>query len=255
MRTIFVGDIHGCLEEFNELLSRVAFRQGEDRLVLVGDLMDRGPDPVGVVHRARDLDAVCVLGNHDEKHLRWHRHEAKKRMRPGYKNPMRPFDERRLAETEALGRDGIAWLSERPIFAQIGSWVAVHAGFEPGLPFNEQRDEKMMRVRYVDGNGKMVPITNDIDQPGGTRRWAEAYQQPQHVVYGHHAGSLSKPRIDVYESDAGMRWMRYGIDTGCCFGGHLTALVVPDLNEAEQVEWVQVQSKGTYADVWHGDPS
>ena len=77
-RTIVVGDVHGCLEELDELLSRLEVGPS-DRLVLAGDLMDRGPDPVGVVRRARERGALAVLGNHDEKHLRFARHEAKRR--------------------------------------------------------------------------------------------------------------------------------------------------------------------------------
>ncbi|HEX8909086.1 MAG TPA: metallophosphoesterase, partial [Anaeromyxobacteraceae bacterium] len=61
VRTIVVGDVHGCLEELDELLRLVELRPGFDRLVFVGDLLDRGPDSLGVVRRARELRARSVL--------------------------------------------------------------------------------------------------------------------------------------------------------------------------------------------------
>ena len=77
-RVICVGDIHGCLEEFDELLRTLQYNKEREQLILLGDLMDRGPDPVGCVRRARELDLACIMGNHEEKHLRWRRHEKKR---------------------------------------------------------------------------------------------------------------------------------------------------------------------------------
>jgi Icc-related predicted phosphoesterase len=63
-RTLIVGDVHGCNDELGELLKVAHFTVG-DRLVLVGDLVAKGPDSAGVVQRARELGALAVLGNHD----------------------------------------------------------------------------------------------------------------------------------------------------------------------------------------------
>lgn len=73
MRTIVLGDIHGCLDEFRELVQRLDV-QSSDHVLLAGDLMDRGPDPVGCVQFARESRFLSVLGNHEERHLRWRRH-------------------------------------------------------------------------------------------------------------------------------------------------------------------------------------
>lgn len=69
-RFLVMGDIHGCLDEFNELVNKMQYQQGRDRLVLLGDLTDKGPDSLGVVRRARELGAMCVRGNHDDKVIR-----------------------------------------------------------------------------------------------------------------------------------------------------------------------------------------
>lgn len=250
-RVFAVGDIHGCLEEFDELLKLCEFKKGTDRLVLVGDLMDRGPDPVGVVRRARELEATCLLGNHEEKHLRWRKHEKKVAATPGYKNPMRRMRSPDADAHEKLSDDDFTWLAALPltinlgqIGSQVGDWIVVHAGFEPCLPLAEQRPDKLLRVRYVNADGKMVPINNDTDQPEGTVRWASVWKGEHHVVYGHHATSLKKPQMDVYLDETGRQWWRYGIDTGCCFGGRLTAI------DLATCDYVQVAAKHRYAEVW-----
>ena len=69
-RTFVVGDIHGCLDDLYNLLEHARFREGHDRLVLVGDLVDRGPNSAGVLRFARKLRATVVLGNHEAAGLR-----------------------------------------------------------------------------------------------------------------------------------------------------------------------------------------
>ena len=66
-RRIFVGDIQGCKAELETLLDEVKFRPGRDRLLPVGDLVNRGPDSLAVVEFVRGLGeaAIVVLGNHD----------------------------------------------------------------------------------------------------------------------------------------------------------------------------------------------
>ena len=62
-RTIIVGDVHGCIDEFDELVNLVSYDKTRDRLILLGDLIDRGPDSVAVVKRAREMNLECVMGN------------------------------------------------------------------------------------------------------------------------------------------------------------------------------------------------
>lgn len=59
LRTIIVGDIHGCIDELNELIKTISYDKKTDRLILLGDLIDRGPDSVGVVQRARIGSRMC----------------------------------------------------------------------------------------------------------------------------------------------------------------------------------------------------
>lgn len=223
-RTIVVGDVHGCLDELDELLKTAELDTAKDRLVFLGDLLDRGPDPVGVVRRARELGAECVLGNHEEKHLRFAMHEERRRGDRHHRNPVR-FDPRRAAEHAALSHDDLGWIASLPRTLSLGSgWVAVHAGFVPGRRVTAQPPDWIIRLRYVDHEGNPVArLRGDGGEPG-VRRWAEAWTGPEHVVYGHHPQSLSEPRHDA--PAPGVRCL--GIDTGCVYGGRLTAFVLPD---------------------------
>src|SRR4051812_14165764 len=63
-RLIAVGDIHGCYQEFEEMIGRLELVPG-DRLVLLGDLINRGPDSLKVIDLARQTNALSLLGNHE----------------------------------------------------------------------------------------------------------------------------------------------------------------------------------------------
>jgi hypothetical protein len=223
-RTLVIGDVHGCLAELDALLRAADHAPRRDRLVFLGDLLDRGPDPVGVLRRARELRAECVLGNHEERHLRFAAHEARRRHDRAYRIPMRPFAGRRAAEHARLTHDDLLWLAALPrILTLGGGWVAVHAGLVPGRALQEQPPDWTMRLRYVDAKGNPVPrARGDAGEPG-VRRWAEAWRGPESVVYGHFPQRLDEPKRD--EPAPGVVCL--GIDTGCVYGGRLTALVLP----------------------------
>ncbi|KAF9967095.1 hypothetical protein BGZ70_000129 [Mortierella alpina] len=70
-RTIVVGDVHGSLDGLNRFLSSVHFDTKRDLLVLAGDLIAKGPQSLEVIDRARQLNAKCVRGNHEDKIIRW----------------------------------------------------------------------------------------------------------------------------------------------------------------------------------------
>jgi hypothetical protein len=214
-----------------------------DRLVFLGDLIDRGSHGPEVVRLVRQLAAECVLGNHDEKHVRWRKHEARVLTEPGYKNPMR-FKAGQIAENAQLTDSDIAWLATLPCYINLGAldggvdWYAVHGGFEPTKPLSAQRCDKLVRMRYVNAHGGYVALPKTLQQPPGTFFWTELWTAPQNVVYGHTVHSLTDPRIDNVLPQYGTC---FGIDTGCCFGGRLTAFILPE------GEFVQVQAKREYA--------
>ena len=244
-RYVIIGDVHGCLEELDDLLAHVQYRgrNGGDRLVFAGDLLDRGPDPVGVVRRARELRAECVMGNHEEKHVRWRRWTGKVASGEAAKNPMRPFDKVRLDEHNALSEEDMAYIVAMPKFIRLNEgWLVVHAGFESnGVAVETQKLNTVSRVRDVNEKGKMAVNKADFFKPAeGSVPWSTRWAGPENVVYGHAVHSLAKPRVDNHEDYA-----CYGIDTGCVFGGALTALVV-DPRGVKYPTFKNIRSKREY---------
>lgn len=236
MRTIVIGDVHGCLEELDELLRTVQYAPS-DELVFLGDYMDRGPDPVGVVRRVRELGARAIKGNHEDSHIRWRRHEDVRRA-TGKKNPMRPFTEERRLQNEALSDDDIAWMKALPLTLPLsGGFVAVHGGFTPRSPLDSQHAGDIIRMRYVDKDSyEPLPLDDDFNQPPNSVFWSQAWRGPEHVVYGHavmgpepfHFQREVEPPFEVFRDSWPKVVHTVGLDTGCCFGIALTALVTTD---------------------------
>jgi len=253
-RTIVIGDVHGCLDTLDEMLRMLRVKAGEDRIVFLGDLVDRGPDSAGVVRRARELNAESVMGNHDEKHVRYRRYELS-----GKPNPMKTHDEW-LKHHRELSDDEIEWMAKMPYTIDLGSgFIAVHAGFEGSRTLEEQKPNKMMRIRYVDEDGAMLPLTSDHKVPPNSYRWTTAWDHPHHVLYGHHVHSLTVPMVDEVMAVDGKRYMRVGLDTGCCFGGTLSAAiltpVVPQyfVDLPFELQFISIPARRAYAQWWLAD--
>lgn len=258
MRTIVIGDVHGCLEELDELLKQVSFVKGSDRLVFAGDLVDRGPDSLGVLRRVIELNAESVMGNHEEKHIRFRRHELKKSMQPGYKNPMKPFYEKRMQEHRSFGEAEWAYMERMPLWIRLApNWVLVHAGVRVGLSMEEQHENELLRLRHIRrDNGAMAHI-DDAKTPLTHAFWTELWRGPDSIVYGH---NVWKTGIDVETHWVGgdiesavvepKCVQCIGIDTGCCFGMQLTALIFNDgvVGPTAHVKAKQVYHKYTERD-------
>lgn len=204
-RTIVIGDVHGCPDELNDLLHKCR-ASAEDRVVLVGDLVAKGPDSAAVVRMARERSLLAVRGNHDEAVLRHRR--ALKAHTPLPK--LKPDHERVVA---TLGESDWLYLEAVPLwlrFAELSALV-VHAGIVPGKPLEAQREEDLMQMRTLkrDGSGSKNLEDGEL--------WALRYQGPEHVVFGHNAVSgLQRHPFAT------------GLDTGCVYGRELTALVLPE---------------------------
>jgi hypothetical protein len=244
-RILVIGDVHGCLDELHALLDAVEYRHGVDRLLFVGDLVDRGPDSVGCVAFVKSLGAACVLGNHEEWHIRWAKHEAKRRTNPNYKNPMTARTMELQEINAQLVADGhIEWLASLPLVIPISQrWVGVHAGFQPGVSIADQKPNIPPRIRYVDATtGKMIATPEIGKKPPGSVFWASVWTGPESVLYGHNVDNREHPRIDTPSPDITC----VGLDTGCAFGGYLTCGILYESNQA-MPEFVQVPARRQYA--------
>lgn len=214
-RTIAIGDIHGCHDEFEALIARLKITK-KDTLVLLGDLVNRGPNSRGVLDLAKKLKAICLLGNHELRLLE-HR-------RSGGKTKLKETD---AATLEILTKSDWAFLEAMPLTHYLPQYdtVFAHGGFIPGRPWETQNADTVTRIQVVDDAGK--PAKRAACPDG--EPWANLWQGPPFVVYGH------TPRPDIYN----LEWSA-GIDTACVMGGHLTAYILPDRR------FVQVRAKKKY---------
>ncbi len=206
-RTVFVGDVHGCRAELEALLDKVRFA-GSDRLVLVGDVVARGPDSPGVLRLVRRLHAVVVRGNHEEKLLRWR--AARRAYARGLGKRPKPLGAVHEEVARGLRRPDWEVLAESKLWLELPKHGVrvVHAGVLPGLPFEEQNKRTLLRIRTVSPRGEPEEKSSGV-------LWGTRYKGPPHIVFGHNAAR--EPQVH--------RWAT-GLDTSCVYGGRLTALVL-----------------------------
>lgn len=257
MTTFAIGDVQGCYAEFRQLLDLIRFDRTKDKLWLVGDIVNRGPDSLSVLRYVKALDetAVMVLGNHD-LHLLMVAEGCGKMNRNDTLGDI-------LAASD---RDELlCWLRRRPLLHINGNYVMVHAGLLPswsigqasqlaksvenalrGNGFHElcahmygnqpdHWDESlegyerlrvvinaMTRMRVCTPDGKMNFAHKGLEKdiPQGYVAWFEAPGRASReatILCGHWSALGLKITDNVL-----------ALDTGCLWGGSLTAIRLDD---------------------------
>lgn len=231
-RIYAIGDIHGRLDLFDALIE--AIEQEEARrpkantsVILLGDLIDRGPDSAGVLRRAREWQAhrnVRILkGNHEDMLLGALADERTLAMflRNGGRATLRSYGFAReqidrAAPSELMAQmkrlipeSDIAFIKSFELMILAGDYAFVHAGINPALPLDQQKPQELMwiRHRFIDHTGPL----------------------PKVVVHGH--------TIFERPGDFGNR---IAIDTGAWCHGRLTALLL----EGEERETIAAIGSG-----------
>ena len=217
-RVYAIGDIHGCLEHLDALIEGIdadiaAHPVDTVHLILLGDLVDRGPDSKGVVKRAMQLaeerGARVLGGNHEDMFLLAFKKPSALRsfLRYGGRETLLSYgiDKRELRESEieelqAMMEERVPkkhrkFLKGLGDQLRIGDYVFVHAGIDPDIPLAEQRTHDMRWIRepFLSFDGEHEAV----------------------IVHGH----TITDGIDV-------RRNRIGVDTGAYDSGVLTALVL-----------------------------
>ena len=233
-RTIVIGDVHGCLAELEALLGRLAPLAGDD-LWFTGDLVNRGPDSAGVVALVRTLGARLVQGNHDRHHVRWRRHLSARARDPRHPMPPEPSAGFRRVH-DSLSDEDVALLAEAPLLARLGRHVVlVHAGLRPGRPLSDP--DRPRTLRYLSRRThRKLSFEEYLAAPEAGYHWSERWTGPWRVIYGHHA----QPAL----ADRGIS---IGLDTGCVYGGRLTALVLDALEVDTPTRFVAVPARRAWA--------
>ena len=199
-RHIFIGDVHGCFDEVTELLAKLEATPN-DVVVATGDLTRKGPSPDRCVELWRDRGYLTVLGNNDAKMLARGAHWRS-----------------RFFATHA---DRVV-LRRPDLLAEIASWplllefvdvvvMVVHRGV---LPDGSCPRDAALELRYIRRDGDDWRIVPKGKEKAGDRFWAEVWDGDRIVVYGH------TPR-----REAKIHRRAIGLDTGCVYGGKLTAAI------------------------------
>jgi bis(5'-nucleosyl)-tetraphosphatase (symmetrical) len=247
-----VGDVQGCEGALARLLETIDFSPSRDRLYVLGDLVNRGPASLATLRRLRDLGeaAVCVLGNHD-----WHLLAVAAGVRPRHRTDT--LDD----ILDAPDRDAwLEWLRRRRMAVHAHGWLMLHAGVVPAwdlattlalasaleralqdtpprdfldamfgnepASWSEVRSVKerlrftlntLTRIRFVTADSRLEFGVKDgaAAAPAGYFPWFDAPGRGTAAVpiaFGHWStlGLLDRPDV-------------LGLDTGCAWGGRLTA--------------------------------
>ncbi len=187
-RTLVIGDVHGCHDELRALLTEVR----ADRVVLVGDLFTKGPDPVGVWELIVSHRCEAVLGNHDAWLLeRW---------------------ENRKGPLQELPEEAREYLVGLPLFQLEPGRIIVHAGVHPTLGVGGT-------TRWMALNLRRWPNDQENQHPF----WYDAgWRGPQTVIFGHDAR-----RRRVRREHEG-RPVAIGLDSGCVYGRELSGWIAEE---------------------------
>ncbi|WIG58072.1 MAG: hypothetical protein OJF49_000817 [Ktedonobacterales bacterium] len=233
-----VGDVHGCNDELRALLDLLGYEPhgagyrhpDGRRLVFVGDLVDRGPDSAAVLRTALAMratgDALAVMGNHDDKFLRWlDGHSV--RIAHGLEQTIQQL----TAQPDAARlREEVTTLFESTpgyLILDGGNLVVTHGAIYDDLIGVWSPRVKSLGL-YSDVIG-MTPDGRPMRRDWGAERDLDGPEQRPYIVYGHNP--VSEPR-----------WVNrtLDLDTGCVYGGALSALRYPEL------DLVQVRAAQTY---------
>lgn len=193
-KTIIFGDIHGCYDEWRELLEKIK-PQKKDLLISVGDLICKGPSSKKTLELARSLPNLqCLVGNHELHFLKaWKKNKLDELSKDYQKTTLHELGDDLSSYME--------WISTWPFFVDLPECIVVHGGIRDGIPLDKQSPEELCNLRNLE-NGSP---------------WHENYSGKKLIVYGHWA----RQGLCVKDNTI-------GLDSGCVYGKQLSALILPE---------------------------
>lgn len=180
-----------------ELLSKIG-PTTTDRVFFVGDIINKGPDSKKVIEEVRQNNYQTVLGNHEWAYLkRYNSWKQNSPITPFFQSQRHPLLNSLL---EILTEEENFWIDSLPFYYDTPEFLLVHAGIFPDRNLFDHEPHELLNVRTIQG-----------------RPWHDYYWGKKIIVYGHWA----MQGLMVKENSI-------GLDSGCVYGGKLSALILPE---------------------------
>ena len=203
-RTLIIGDIHGCLDMLKRLMDTIAWQPEKDRLIFIGDFIDRGKDPKGVVDYVLSLSRCsphvqCLTGNHEAMFMDYLSGKDRELfLVNGGGFTLKSYLTGKSGEEGSLiPQDHISFYQSLKSYIKLQDYYVVHAGFRPGVGIEDQEFEDMVWIR-----GPFIYSDYDFGKK---------------VIFGH----TPFPEPLIMDN-------KIGVDTGAVYGGKLTCLELPE---------------------------
>ena len=204
-RTFIIGDIHGCLDMLEKLMDKITWSPDKDRLIFLGDYIDRGENPKGVVDYILDLTrrsslVECLKGNHEAMLLDFltGRDRFMFIINGGWKT-LESYGMYESSEDDsAIPSEHRNFYESLKLYVELEDYYVVHAGFKPGLDIKKQTEDEMLWIRKSF-------VSSDFDFG-------------KKIIFGH--TPFKEPLI---------MQNKIGLDTGAVYGNSLTCLQLPEM--------------------------
>ncbi len=210
-KIFIIGDVHGCSEMLKRLVEKIGWDPGKDRLIFVGDYIDRGENSKGVVDFIVSLqeispDVTCLIGNHETLFLDYlNGVDRKLFLLNGGMNTLESYEFHKIEnEDNLLPPSHKKFFNSLESMVELQGYYVVHAGFKPGVPIEKQTLEDMVWIR-----DSFIYSEHDFGKK---------------VIFGH------TPFYEPFIMDN-----KIGIDTGAVYGNRLTCLELPEF----RFHWVE----------------
>ncbi|MDC9715123.1 MAG: metallophosphoesterase [Gammaproteobacteria bacterium] len=212
-RLIIYGDIHGCYDELVQLRQKINPKK-DDIEVCVGDVITRGSDSIKTLRYLQSNSIKSTLGNHEDKIIRYLAHQKNLK-----KNPIN-LDEDEQNIINRLNAEDIKYLQNMRLFMRFSKITILHGGLQNHQKLDDvskKSHAKILRLRYLDEDRNFVSYGQEDDK---SIFWADIYDGNQgFIVYGHQ--NFNKVKVNKHA---------LGVDTGCVYGGKLSAAIFEDSN-------------------------
>ena len=193
----------------------IRFDENLDQLILVGDVINKGPNSFAMIEWLfKHPTVITLMGNHENAFLKF--------LKGSFENPLFEDLKRKLSSDISHVKD---WINELPLYYRDSQKIVVHAGLEPKKAIEKQSQRILTTIRTWDGKGKDLKSSEHY-------AWYHYYRLKTPIFFGHWAANGLVRERNIT-----------GLDTGCVYGGKLSAVILPEN------KLVQVSAKKVYKQI------